>query len=559
MGWHHMTRLLATTALCALATAAVAADLPTRKAPLPALVASGFNWDGFYVGLNFGAAKGGGTWSRPTGNLLLFNTPRFNAKNNDIGVFGGATVGVNKQFGAFVVGLEGDISASSLYGNAVCGGEWGLGGVGWACKNRTKLLGSLDLRAGYATGAALFYAKGGLAYARNKLAIEEAPYYPFPVAASNKSRWGWNVGAGVEYAMGGGWSAKGEYDYYSFAGRNFSSITAAMPNRGAIGARAAQHEHLIKFGLNYRFGGGSDVAAPAPAIASDLTGEFGARAGWSTGKFKFTLWDPYVRSQMNSRLTWPKETGMMAEGFARLDHTSGVFVKGLVGGLAHTGAGKMHDEDFPPAAVPYSDTVSSTKNGNTIYGSLDVGFAALRGAGWKLGAFVGYNYLEERVNAYGCTQVAKSSICASGAIPSGSMGLSRNEKWQSVRVGLAGEMMLTDRLKLSADAAWLPYVRFTGNDNHWFRPDINPLADSGRGHNGYQLEAIASYKLTDRVSLGVGARYWKMSAKGHTQFPWGVPSSPTRYDYNRSTVFLQASYAFGGPAEGALQRGVYKP
>jgi opacity protein-like surface antigen len=548
-----MKKMLTTTALCALscapfAVSAFAADLPTRKAP-PVFVATGTNWDGFYVGVNFGAAKGVKDWSDPTGGLLLLNTPRFPASGEQAGIFGGVTAGWNHQMGSFVVGVEADVAAASLYGNAVCGGVWGFGGIGWACKTSTDVLASLDLRAGYAVGRALFFAKGGLAYAHDKFEIAESPLAPFPAASVGQSRWGWNIGAGFEYALGGGWSARAEYDFYSFAKGSFSGV--AVPQApDVIGASVAQREHLVKFGLNYRFGaGGTDVSAAAPAIANDLSGEFGGRVGWTTGRFQFTLFDPVVNTQMNSRLTWPGQTGLATEGFARIDHTSGIFAKGFIGGVALFNTSAMHDEDFPPAAVPYSNTISTTKNGNDVYGTGDLGYTALHGAGWRLGAFAGINYFEERLSAYGCTQIAGNpGICVpAGVIPAASMGLSRNEKWTSLRLGIGGDVMVTDRIKIAAEAAWLPWINFSGNDNHWFRPDINPLTDTGTGNNGYQLEAIASYRVTDRLSLGVGARYWQMNAKGHTQFPVvGLPPSPTRYSVNRTTVFVQASYAFGG-------------
>src|SRR5437764_14995678 len=77
------------------ATGALAADLPTRKAPMaPApAYAPAFTWGGLYVGVNggFGFAK-------------LSNT---NFGNPSGGVVGG-TVGYNWQMGQFVFGGEAD-------------------------------------------------------------------------------------------------------------------------------------------------------------------------------------------------------------------------------------------------------------------------------------------------------------------------------------------------------------------------------------------------------------------------------------------------------------------
>jgi hypothetical protein len=106
--------------------------------------------------------------------------------------------------------------------------------------------------------------------------------------------------------------------------------------------------------------------------------------------------------------------------------------------------------------------------------------------------------------------------------------------------------MVTDRLKLSADAAWLPWISYGGYDNHWARPDINPMKDrDGKGNNGWQLQAVASYRVTDRMSVGMGVRHMEMRAKGNVVFPGNVPSA-TKLSTQRTTFFLQASYAIGG-------------
>ncbi len=530
----------------ALSTVAGAADLRLSKGPVlkgPAPVVT--DWNGFYVGANWGVGMGASDWSDPTGKLLV--TPRLPSSGRSLGLFGGLTAGWNYQSGPWVGGLEADIDVANLNGNSVCGGFLGLGGVGWNCTTKAQMLGSVALRGGYAFGRALAYLKGGAAFQQSKFGISSSIFgailNPQTQISSTRNSFGWTLGAGIEYDLGNNWSAKAEYDYYGFPK---TTISGFDPNYGiSYGASVSTSTQVFKFGLNYRFGGAGGVASPAPVLISDVSGEFGGRLGWTSDDFKFDLFDPFVTTQQNSRLTWPNQQGVSMETFARLEHASGIFAKGFIGGSLLL-PGHMHDEDFPPAAVPYSNTVSSTKNSSDFYGTIDLGYDVLRGAGWKLGAFVGYNYYEQRLNAYGCAQVATNpAICATpGVISPASLGLSRNEYWQSMRLGIGGQTMITDRLKLELEAAWLPYTKFTGNDNHWFRPDINPLTDSGVGHTGYQLEGIGSYQVTKDWSVGLGARYWSMSAKGHTTFP-GFPPSPTKYTASKTTVFLQAAYKFG--------------
>jgi hypothetical protein len=121
---------------------------------------------------------------------------------------------------------------------------------------------------------------------------------------------------------------------------------------------------------------------------------------------------------------------------------------------------------------------------------------------------------------------------------------------------------LIPRLNLTVDAAVLPYVSMTGIDNHWLRPEINPLPQAGHGW-GYQLEGILAYDVTSNFSVGVGGRYWFAETRsGTTQFPQqcfifpefvpcgfatSLPPSPTKFTTERYGGFLQASYKFGEP------------
>ncbi|MCW2285747.1 opacity protein-like surface antigen [Rhodoblastus acidophilus] len=532
-----------------LSSSAFAADVPSLNLR-PAMDAEDAGWEGAYAGLNYGTALGTTQWSNPTGDLLLAATPRFPASGSQVGILGGLTIGYNFRLGGpWVVGVEGDIDATSLSGAAVCGGVRGAGGVGWACTSAQATLATLDARLGYALGGLLLFTKGGLAYAHEKLSIGAFNPYggPNPSISTAQDTVGYNAGGGVEYALGGGWSAKAEYDYYGLRKRSFAAQDAGFA--ATYGASARQTASVAKFGLNRHWGAGEESAGTTPGLLSYLSGEFGARVGWGGGRYRYNLYDNVVASQMNSRLTWPA-SGVMTETFGRVDTPLGVYLKGMIGGIALADGGTMRDEDFVPALDPYSHTVSQTRGGSDVYGAFDLGYA-FSGGGWRVGPFAGYSYLEDRQNAYGCTQVASNpDMCSPpGVTPpmvaANQLTLSRVDKWNALRIGLAGDVKLGDRFKFAAEAAWLPYANVDGSlDNHWLRPDINPQADRGHG-SGYQLEAVLSYLITDRVSAGVGGRYWSMSADGSTRFPWVSTDSPTKVSVDRAMAFGQVSYAFG--------------
>jgi len=546
--------LLVTTALATIVGAAGSALAADVSAPAPAgtfvVQAPGSgSWQGLYVGGHLATLSSADNWSDPTGILTnAANTPSFPVGSSGIGVGAGVVAGYNYQWDDFVVGAEAGYDLIDAYGHTPCGGVFGVGGTAWTCTTSNHGLGTLTARAGFATENTLLYLKGGLAYAPQSASVGAygvqaggvGPLLATQVSSTRQAL-GWTLGLGLEYALTNNWSLKAEYDYVNLGRFAFSGTD---PTFGATyGATVAQHENFLKLGLNYYLGGVGYAAAP---FATGIAGEVGVRAGVADGRFQKTLYDPVTAGQMNSRLTWPGLKGGAGEVFARIDDDSGFFAKGFVGGLAMTSS-SMTDEDFPPALTPYSNTSASTSHGRGLYATLDSGYNVFSDAGWQVGPFLGYNHFEEAINAYGCTQQATNTVVCAPAIPGSVLGLSETSSWDSLRLGLNGVAMLTDQIKLTLDAAWLPYTRLSGTDNHWLRPDIDPLSETGHGSRSYQLEGELAYLMSNGVSVGVGGRYWSFSAPdGSTTFPGNGPS-PLKTTLSHESVFLQLSYAFGTP------------
>ena len=287
---------------------------------------------------------------------------------------------------------------------------------------------------------------------------------------------------------------------------------------------------------------------------TNYTGDVELRFWYGKAKTGKSLYDP-SGSSLVSRLSYDNMSMFSVEAYARFDLNTGWFLKGLVGGGGFH-KGTLTDEDFPPGISPYSATLSVLDNSSAFYASGDVGYNLFRGPDFQLGAFVGYNYLQQNVSAQGCGQIATNPfICGSFVIPNQVRVITQNNNWDSVRVGLNGDVDVTNRLKLGVDAAWLPVVWLQGTDAHWLRisPNpgdfIGPVPEDGRGW-GYQLEAVLSYRMTDFLSVGVGGRYWHMQTRGHTHFEGhivGFAASPQPVDWRTDTfgVFIQTGLKFG--------------
>lgn len=276
----------------------------------------------------------------------------------------------------------------------------------------------------------------------------------------------------------------------------------------------------VEFGTRFWFGSGTD-GAPNPLLNS-----------------------PPVPDLLASRLIFDDLDGYTGEVYARVDHRSGLFVKGFVGAGSITN-GWLYDEDFPAGPV-YSRTLSAT-TGNLSYINLDLGHSLVKTAEANVGAFIGYNYYDEHLVSTGCTQLAGSTVCVDPTISANFPGITQDDRYDSFRVGLTTQFWLTNQLQLSAESAYIPYVGYNGMDNHNAReligPEFSSLGD------GMMLEAILKYKLTSHLDIGLGGRYWAWNMRdGMLDFdflnePTPTPiQEPSRFTMERFGVFAQANY-----------------
>jgi outer membrane immunogenic protein len=219
-----MKRLfVAGVALVGLTGAAVAADLPPGGAPyytapyaLPV-----FTWTGFYVGVNGGGGFGNSAWDTTSS----FSTT---------GALVGGTIGYNYQMGPAVLGAEGDIDWSNIKGTTT------TGACPAGCTTSDSWLSTLRARLGYAAGRFMPYVTGGGAFGNINAATPG-------LVGGGATNVGWTVGAGLEFAIAGHWSAKAEYLYVDLGKFNCGA------GCGAPSDNVSFTTSLVRGGINYRF------------------------------------------------------------------------------------------------------------------------------------------------------------------------------------------------------------------------------------------------------------------------------------------------------------------
>jgi outer membrane immunogenic protein len=228
--------------LAAAAAPAIAADIPVKARPMAPVMAPVFNWTGFYIGGHVGYGWADKSWTE--------TTALFGVSHKADGFLGGGQVGFNYQINTLVLGLEGDFSWADLDGGSTV--LFGAAApVSVPFNTKVEWTATLTGRVGLAFDTWMLYGKGGVAWAHDRYSTS---FYTFPLLSEvTETRVGWTVGAGVEWAFAQQWSAKLEYNYMDFGSENvsfFPTTTMAIE----------QEIHAVKFGINYRFGGGPIVA-----------------------------------------------------------------------------------------------------------------------------------------------------------------------------------------------------------------------------------------------------------------------------------------------------------
>jgi outer membrane immunogenic protein len=264
-------------------TSALAADLPVRTyTKAPVYVDPGYDWTGFYIGLN-----GGYSWGNAS-NTFTTTVPIASASQHMDGWVFGGQAGYNWQFNrSWVFGLEGDIDATGQDGTALFGPSTTVTTivppVGGALvlptrTTTTTATGSLEEKLSWLatfrgrigvlpSDRVLLYVTGGLAVGEVKstagattttttalsFGTPPGPTSVSSLAASSSTQAGWTIGAGVEGAIGGNWTAKLEYLYVDLGTVNntFAGTAPFAP----ITTSTHVTDNILRAGVNYRFGG----------------------------------------------------------------------------------------------------------------------------------------------------------------------------------------------------------------------------------------------------------------------------------------------------------------
>ena len=228
--------LLASAVIVSASTAALAADM----AP------AAYDWTGFYIGLNAGAA-----WNNSeidvsgTGPIASVIDDTINGDQTEF--TGGAQMGYNWQMDSIVLGLETDFNFANFHTDK----SVDLGGVDSAkFEAAANWYGTTTAKLGFAADNFLFYGDGGLAYGHSsgdaKLTIGGTT---FEDDQSNVN-WGWTLGAGMKYGMSPNWVLGAEYKYVNLGEADFEANTGLGDE---VRNNTTTAFSVVRATLDYRF------------------------------------------------------------------------------------------------------------------------------------------------------------------------------------------------------------------------------------------------------------------------------------------------------------------
>lgn len=278
------------------------------------------------------------------------------------------------------------------------------------------------------------------------------------------------------------------------------------------------------------------------AFASDFTTEIGARYWHSSGGPEYTLYGGMSAADgAVSALQYKSKNVATPEMFFRVDHASGMFIKGILSGTGTSNSGVEYDEDFEPETDPYSLTETSLLKSEVKYGSIDVGYGVTQGA-LRMGGFVGYGKWDEKYRAYGCTQLATSDICSPGDVADDELGITETDKFSGPRIGVVADFAVNDKLSFSGEAAYFKPDHDNTDNHHLSGLGLTPGSGDG---SGTQISIAMNYQVNPALSIGAGYRVWSVSSDIMTGITEQAESNQLEtYKTKRKGVFLQAAYRF---------------
>jgi outer membrane immunogenic protein len=235
------------------------AGLSTAEASSMNEHSAAHDWSGAYLGFHLGYGWGEADFKDDTYNGGVAPFPVVNWDADANGALMGLQAGYNWQRGSLVWGLEGEVGYLDIDERKLQPGLDPFGDPYDASGTvDSDWYAGLGIRVGYALERTLLYAKLGGVYSRAEVGFIDqcitGSCGTGLIDASQRVGWGYQLGAGLEYALAESWTVKAEYTYMDFGSTTVRGTAEGVGFAGrSFKVDADLVLHSLKVGMNYRF------------------------------------------------------------------------------------------------------------------------------------------------------------------------------------------------------------------------------------------------------------------------------------------------------------------
>jgi outer membrane immunogenic protein len=242
-----MRKLTIIYAVLALASSAHAADFLV-KSSAPAPLAT-YDWSGIYVGANGGYGWGDAEWDFPRSNYYTTRPSSFDTSPS--GALVGGQIGINRQIGSYVFGVEVTADWADLK-QSVVGTLDHANFPGDVWTTKLKDLETFSGRFGYAFNNWQVYGKAGGATGGISVDALSGPPGAGITYSETKRLWGVTAGGGIEYGLTSNITVGVEYDFTRLFAGQFNGL-ASNGASVSFGAKSSFDVQSVLARVSYKF------------------------------------------------------------------------------------------------------------------------------------------------------------------------------------------------------------------------------------------------------------------------------------------------------------------
>ena len=177
-------------------------------------------------------------------------------------------------------------------------------------------------------------------------------------------------------------------------------------------------------------------------------------------------------------------------------------------------------------------------------GYIDTGFALLNSASDRLGSFIADQTQNTKLSVYGCLNGASGTVCSSGDKTGHIFLRQQPDVTSSVgAVGLGGDLQVRERIRVSGELVWQPYMMARANDAAWTMHNLTGVREPAAGGAGFTTQWMMSYDFTNAFSAGLRGTY-SLATPELVDSRYGALTAP-RADQRSYGAFFQLQYRFG--------------